>query len=71
MSFVSDPEQEIARLVELLPIYLCERTGLTREQVVMCLDAQEAFWDSQPSVVAQMTIFGFDIVDEDDGGPAQ
>ena len=67
---MSDPEQEIARLVELLPIYLCERTGLSREQIVMVLDAQEVFWDSQPSVVGHLTIFGFE-VEEDDGGPAQ
>ena len=70
---MSDPEQEIMRLVELLPIYLCERTGLSREQVENVLNAQEAFWETQPSVVAHMTILGFDIVDDedDDGGPAQ
>ena len=71
---MSDPEQEIMRLVELLPIYLCERTGLSREQVENVLNAQEAFWDTQPSVVAHMTILGFDIVvddEDDDGGPAQ
>ena len=74
MNSVSDPEQEIMRLVELLPIYLCERTGLSREQVENVLNAQEAFWETQPSVVAHMTILGFDIVvddEDDDGGPAQ
>ncbi len=50
-------EQELERLGDLLVPYLCERTGLSAQQVIAVLDANDAFWGSQPSVIAQMVIF--------------
>jgi hypothetical protein len=63
MRSVSEVEREIERLADLLPAYLCERTGLSMEQVVQVLDAQEAFWDSQPHVVGHMIVLGFEVDD--------
>ena len=54
---MSDMEREIERLSELLVPYLCERTGLSGEQVMSVLHANDQFWESQPSVIAQMVIF--------------
>ena len=50
-------EREIERLSDLLVPYLCERTGLSRAHVTAVMEAQEAFWQSQPSIIAQMVIF--------------
>ena len=63
---MSEFEQELERISALIVPYLCERTGLTHEQVVQVLDAQQAFWDAQPHVIGQMTIFGFDVTDEEE-----
>ena len=54
---VSDLEREVTRLGDLIVPYLCERTGLSRAHVTAVMEAQEAFWQSQPSVIAQMVIF--------------
>ncbi len=62
---MSEVEKEIERLCDLLPAYLCERTGLSMAQVTLLLDAQEAFWDGQPTVVTRMIVLGFEV---DDGG---
>lgn len=66
MSYVSDESEEqvvreIERLSTYLPAYLCERTGLTMEQIVSVLNVIEQFWNEQPHVVGRMMIFGFDI----------
>ena len=59
-----DMEREIERLSELLVPYLCERTGLSRDQVTAVLQANDAFWENQPSVIANMVIFE---MPDDDG----
>ncbi len=60
-----DPvEHEIERLTAVIVPYLCERTGLSAKQVRAVLDAQEMFWDNQPSVVGRMFILGFPIDDD-------
>ncbi len=56
MSFVSNLDDEVTRLTDLLIPYLCERTGFSGAQIQTVLDAQNAFWSSQPSVIAQMVI---------------
>ncbi len=50
-------EHEVERLKDLLVPYLCERTGLSAQQVILVLDANDAFWESQPSVIANLVIF--------------
>ena len=62
---MNDVEREIERLCDLLPVYLCERTGLSMAQVVALLNAQETFWDGQKHVMGRMIVFGFDIGDGD------
>ena len=64
MRSVSDMDKEIERLSELLVPYLCERTGLSHDQVVSVLQANDTFWEHQPSVIASMVIF--EMPDEDD-----
>lgn len=59
-------EKEINRLADLLPVYLCERTGLSLETVMQVLDSQEAFWESQPQVVGRMIILGVEVDDAQD-----
>lgn len=54
-------EREIERLASYLPAYLCERTGLSKEQIIGVLNVIEQFWDEQPHVMGRMMIFGFDI----------
>ena len=54
---MSDLEREVERLSELLVPYLCERTGLSHDQVTAVIEAQDMFWENQPSVIAQMVIF--------------
>ena len=54
---MSDMDKEIERLSDLLVPYLCERTGLSHDQVTAVLTANDAFWESQPSVIAKMMIF--------------
>ena len=63
-----DAARELERLAEVIVPYLCERTGLSRMQVEGFLDAQEAFWDSQPTVIGQMFIFGFPTIEDEDEG---
>ena len=57
-------EKEVERLSAVLVPYLCERTGLSRIQVTTLLNAQEAFWESQPHVIGRMFILGIPV----DGG---
>lgn len=64
---MSEVEREIERLGDLLPVYLCERTGLSMDQVIALLNAIEAFWDGQPHVMGRMVIFGFDVETDDAG----
>ncbi len=52
-------EQEIERLSAVLIPYLCERTGLSHDQVQAVMEAQETFWEHQPHVIGRMFIFGF------------
>jgi hypothetical protein len=68
MKCVSDEivEREIERLTALLVPYLCERTGLSGEQIIRVLDAQEEFWDHQPHVIGRMTILGFGVDNDGD-----
>ena len=54
---MSDMDKEIERLTDLLVPYLCERTGLSHDQVVTVLQANDAFWENQSSVIASMVIF--------------
>ena len=61
---MSDMDREIERLTDLLVPYLCERTGLSHDQVVSVLQANDAFWENQSSVIASMVIF--EMPDEDD-----
>jgi len=62
---VSDLHSEMRRLADLLVPYLCERTGLSREQVESVMDAQGEFWESQHSIIGM--IFGAQEDDEQDG----
>lgn len=64
MNSVSDMDKKIERLTDLLVPYLCERTGLSHDQVVAVLHANDTFWEQQPSVIASMVIF--EMPDEDD-----
>lgn len=57
-------ERELERICALIVPYLCERTGLSAEQITKVMDAQELFWDSQEHVVGRMTVFGFDAEEE-------
>ena len=60
---VNDPEQEIERLGNVIVPYLCERTGLQKDQIERVMEAIEEFWEGQPHVVAQMFIFGAPVDD--------
>ena len=50
-------DREVERLTDLLVPYLCERTGLSAQQITMVLKANNEFWESQPSIIAQMMLF--------------
>lgn len=63
---MNDARQELDRLADLLPVYLCEHTGLSMPQVLALLDAQEEFWDNQPQVVGRMIILGVEVDTADD-----
>ena len=65
-----DMVEELNRLGDLLPIYLCERTGLSMAKVVTVLDAIDAFWTAQPHVMGRMLILGVEVDDELDAGQA-
>ena len=67
MNSVSDLEREVERLSELLVPYLCERTGLSHDQVTAVIEAQDMFWENQPSVIAQMVIFEMPDENADEG----
>ena len=67
MNSVSDLEREVERLSELLVPYLCERTGLSHDQVTAVIEAQDMFWENQPSVIAQMVIFEMPDENTDEG----
>ena len=56
---MSDVEKEVERLSSLLVPYICERTGLSRDDVVKVMEAQDQFWTEQPHVVGHMVILGF------------
>ena len=60
-------DDEVTRLTDLLVPYLCERTGLSAAQVALVLEANDAFWESQPSVIGQMVLF--QLPDPDDEEP--
>ena len=62
---MNDPLAEIERLGEVMVPYLCERTGLQKAQVELVLDAIDTFWEGQPHVVAQMFIFGHEVVEDE------
>lgn len=51
---------EMDRIGDLIVPYLCERTGLSREQIERVLDAQTDFWD------VQLRKWGFVIEEDDD-----
>ena len=58
-----DIADELNRLGDLLPVYLCERTGLSMDQIVKVLDATDAFWQAQPHVMGRMLILGVELDD--------
>ena len=60
---MNDPLSEIERLGDVIVPYLCERTGLQKEQIERVLDAIDDFWEGQPHVVAHMFIFGAPVDD--------
>ena len=71
MPFVNDMNsddmvEELNRLGDLLPIYLCERTGLSMSQIVTVLDAIDAFWTAQTHVMSKMLILGVEVDDDQD-----
>ena len=37
-------------LTETLIVFLCEHSGLSRDEVVRVLDAQDRFWDTRLSI---------------------
>ena len=59
MSYVNDVERDVERLSSLLVPYICERTGLSHDDVVKVMEAQDTFWTEQPHVVGHMVILGF------------
>ena len=74
MRSVSDMDKEIERLSDLLVPYLCERTGLSHDQVTAVLHANDTFWENQPSVIGKMVIFEMpddDSQQESEGGWSQ
>ena len=61
-----DMAAELTRLGDLLPVYLCERTGLSMDQIVKVLDATDAFWEAQPHVMGRLLILGVEVDDDED-----
>lgn len=61
----SDVEREVERLAFVLVPYICERTGLSHDQVARVMEVQEEFWDKQPHVIGRMFILGFEIKDDE------
>ena len=54
---MSHLDDEVERLNDLLVPYLCERTGLSHDQVTAVLQANDLFWENQPSVISRMVVF--------------
>lgn len=66
MNSVNDPLAEIERLGDVIVPYLCERTGLQKDQIELVMEAIDQFWEGQPHVVAQMYIFGAPVEEDDE-----
>lgn len=54
-------EREIERLSAVLVPYICERTGLSHDQVCKVMEVQETFWESQKTVMGRLFVLGFEI----------
>ena len=63
---MNDPLKEIERLGDVIVHYLCERTGLQKDQIELVMEAIDQFWEGQPHVVAQMYIFGAPVEEDDE-----
>jgi phage tail protein X len=64
---MSDDEtlhDELDRLTAAIVPFICERTSLSSAQVEAVLEANNDFWDSQPSVLQRLVILA--LPDEDD-----
>ena len=63
MPSVNNPEQEIERLSAVIVPFICERTGLQKDQVEAVFDALIVFWNNQPHVIGHLFIYGTPIDD--------